>query len=1273
MANKIKQGKESKSLKSLRITSFNVRGLKNSTKRERVLHYMKNNHPGIIFLQETYTTEGDEIVWKNQWSGDILMSHGTNHARGVAILIPKEISYTSDTIEIDPKGRFILLNGTFEGKNITLLNCYAPTNSKSKDQINFLNSLLPLITKYQENLLMGGDLNVHLNPDIDKKGGKTHTLSQYASQLIAIMEEYNLIDIWRVCNPEVYRYTWRENTAYGIIQSRLDYFICPSSFLYNMKSCEIQNSVYSDHNPVTLELYIDNETVRGKGFWKFNNSLLTDSDYVAKVKSTLNEYKERYKNHKNHCLIWDTAKAELRGITISHSTHKARERKTLELNLKNEMIVCEQEMAKKTNENLFQHFTTVKKELEEINNYVARGVSIRAQAKYIDQNEANTKLFLGLERSRSKNKNITKLIVDKKEITKPTDILVEEQNFYQNLYSEKVDYQDVSAIEARKHFLDQPCEQITDTDHQQLESDITDQEIAIALKELPSHKSPGGDGFSIDFYKFFWPDIKTLVCNSLKLAVQRGEMSTEQKRAVLTLVPKKDKDVRLLKNWRPISLLNADYKILAKTLAMRLQTVIPYLINHDQAGCIKDRSTFGNIRSIYDVINFINDTKTTGIITFVDYEKAFDTVSWKFLLDCLKTYNFGDNYINAIKTLYNGIETCVTNNGHISQFFKPSRGIRQGCPISALLFILVVETLANTIRRNRKIKGIKIGKNEWKISQYADDTCLFLKDELSLSLVLRLIDSFAKCSGLRMNKDKTEALYIGVSSNYLHKVKEIKWSNHNIKCLGVYINKDLQKATQANITDKLEKIESLIKIWSCRHLTLKGKVTIVNSLLVSQMLYIASVIHIPKWAITKYNTLINNFIWDNKPPKIKYTTLIAPITQGGLNLQDLETKIKANKITWIKHLIDQNINKPWKDFLQLSFKDPIHKIPFHNKKDYKHINLKQNFYAEMFSIWAKISYIEPVTINEILRQPIWDNDLILIGNKTVRYKNWTQAGIQYIADLVDNNGQLASINYLNNKYLTRIKQHEYNSITHCIPQIWKKNIKEAHDIVGTTIPNNLHIKMQNQFYAIEEITTKQIYTHIIQNKYKDPTSKNRWIELNEGMDLDEDYWALIYETPFILTRNTKVLMTQYKIIHRILAVGSNLKKWKITNSDKCAECNHIDTIEHFIYECPHTLQLWTSIQIWWKSIFHFSIAISSLEVIFGLPNENKDSAIHIYNLVILYAKNYIYVNKKKSKNLSLYEFQLQLKQELKLKKNLAKEHHKIKNFYLKWGELYNQL
>jgi hypothetical protein len=175
------------------------------------------------------------------------------------------------------------------------------------------------------------------------------------------------------------------------------------------------------------------------------------------------------------------------------------------------------------------------------------------------------------------------------------------------------------------------------------------------------------------------------------------------------------------------------------------------------------------------------------------------------------------------------------------------------------------------------------------------------------------------------------------------------------------------------------------------------------------------------------------------------------------------------------------------------------------------------------------------------------------------------------------------------------------------------------------------------------------------------------------MELDMEYWTLICQTPFLLSKNSKVLMTQFKIIHRILAVGHNLKKWKRIPSDKCTICNSIDTIEHFIYELPNTLALWNSIQGWWKSIFQFSIPITALEIIFGLPNENQDNTINIYNLVILYAKHYIYVSKKKGKTLNLYEFQLDLKQELKFKKNYAKENNKVHLYNQKWGELYNNL
>jgi hypothetical protein len=175
------------------------------------------------------------------------------------------------------------------------------------------------------------------------------------------------------------------------------------------------------------------------------------------------------------------------------------------------------------------------------------------------------------------------------------------------------------------------------------------------------------------------------------------------------------------------------------------------------------------------------------------------------------------------------------------------------------------------------------------------------------------------------------------------------------------------------------------------------------------------------------------------------------------------------------------------------------------------------------------------------------------------------------------------------------------------------------------------------------------------------------------MDFDSELWELIYETPFKLTKNSKVLMIQYKIIHRILAVNHNLKKWEKKENETCEFCSEIDTIEHFLYQCPKTLKLWDSIQMWWKINFQFKIHISILEIIFGLPNEDNEKTINLYNYVILYAKYYIYITKKKEKELFLYEFLLTIKKELNYKKERLLELNQTNKFNKLWGELYNCL
>ena len=142
--------------------------------------------------------------------------------------------------------------------------------------------------------------------------------------------------------------------------------------------------------------------------------------------------------------------------------------------------------------------------------------------------------------------------------------------------------------------------------------------------------------------------------------------------------------------------------------------------------------------------------------------------------------------------MYNDIETCVMNNGHASPFFKPTRGIRQGCPVSANIFILIVEILACAIRNNPRIAGILIQNQEFKISQYADDTCLYLSDQESLKAALIVIELFSKCSGLKINKDKSDAIWIGASSNFRHKTCGLRCPKKPVKCLGVSLCNNIE-------------------------------------------------------------------------------------------------------------------------------------------------------------------------------------------------------------------------------------------------------------------------------------------------------------------------------------------------------------------------------------------------------------------------------------------------------------------------------------------------
>ena len=194
----------------------------------------------------------------------------------------------------------------------------------------------------------------------------------------------------------------------------------------------------------------------------------------------------------------------------------------------------------------------------------------------------------------------------------------------------------------------------------------------------------------------------------------------------ITLIEKKkDRDKRLLKNWRPISLINVDAKIISKVLALRIKHIMYTLIHHDQTACVKNRFIAESICLIDDILEYADDNNIPGILFSADFEKAFDSIDNFFMFAVLEKFGFGPNFIHWIWTLYNGAESSVINNGHSTGYVPLERVTRQGDPISAYLFVLALEILFLQVTQNIDIQCITIDDHEIKISAYADDAKFF--------------------------------------------------------------------------------------------------------------------------------------------------------------------------------------------------------------------------------------------------------------------------------------------------------------------------------------------------------------------------------------------------------------------------------------------------------------------------------------------------------------------------------------------------------------------
>ena len=198
------------------------------------------------------------------------------------------------------------------------------------------------------------------------------------------------------------------------------------------------------------------------------------------------------------------------------------------------------------------------------------------------------------------------------------------------------------------------------------------------------------DGLPVEVYKTFYKEIKDPLLACYNYSFEVGHLSNTQREGLISLLLKQDsdgqaKDPEILKNWRPLTLLCCDTRILAKCLALRLKNVIQDLIHQDQTGFLKGRFIGDNIRRLLEIIDYYSTENLAGLIFIADFEKAFDTINWNFIYQCLEIFNFGESFIKWVHVLYQNPCSKIINNGHISDPNTLSKGVRRGRPLSAYL------------------------------------------------------------------------------------------------------------------------------------------------------------------------------------------------------------------------------------------------------------------------------------------------------------------------------------------------------------------------------------------------------------------------------------------------------------------------------------------------------------------------------------------------------------------------------------------------------------
>ena len=1264
MANSVKD----KTANGFKICSFNCNGLNNYKKRKDVFDFLRTEKNNIYLLQETHLPHKNENFIRSAWGFSAFLAGCDTNKNGVAILFSNNFEYKIHSIHRDPEGCYLIMDIEFLKKRLTLVNVYGPS---SGDCPFFLDKISKIIDDIGNELIVSaGDWNVVLDVKLDCRNYQSTTnRPRTRKKIYDLMLKHDLFDVFRTLYTEKRKYTWRKFNS--IKQARLDFFLISDCLMPDVMWCEIGKSYRSDHSLVTLSFKQDSWK-KDRQYWKFNNSLLKDTVYIKEIKNVILNVKKDYAlpvyDHDNIDRMLDTELSllisdqlffemlllKIREKTISYSSFKKKTDSKFEKELEDKI----KNLSDNLDESDVEKLETLKIELQQLRDKRTEGMIIRSRVQWLQHGEKPSKYFCNLENRNFIDRSMVFLERDDGQVIyDQDDILKEVQTFYESLYTK----QEVTEVNVENMLFDVQTLNVNESN--MLEGELTFAEICAALKNMKNNKSPGPDGFTVEFFKFFFNDIGHFLVRSVNEGFSKQCLSVTQQQGVIICLPKEGKPKHFVKNWRPISLLNVAYKITSSAIAARIKHVLHLIINEDQKGFLKGRYIGDNVRKIYDLLVHTEKENIPGLLLTIDFAKAFDSVSWSFLQKALRFFNFGPDLRQWISTLYHNASSCVSVNGQYSKWFGIRRGVRQGDPISPYLFLICAEIMSIMIRQNGIIKGIKINAQETLLAQFADDTSICLDgSEDSFKECIRVLNLFSNISGLTINTEKTNVIWIGSkkhSSTKFLRDENFCWNPGIFKILGISFCTDIDRICEINFENKLETIKRTLHKWKKRQLTPFGKITVIKTLALPQLTYLFMNLPDPPLHFLKdVEKSIFEFLWNNKPSKIKRSIVCRSYREGGMQMVDIFSYLSALKLSCLRRLKNNVLFKdsicnliPEIERLDTLGEEYVHCVLQHCNNPFWRDVLK-HFKQLCAKCHASDAY-------EFMSECIHYNPNFLRGRKTIYVKEWVDNDIIFVSHLY---------NVVDKCFFT------YHEFMANFP-----HVRKTHFLMYEGILNSIReCAAKNNFHLVQRshtVQTKVWYVILKGNKSVQSTlltsnsphsALKKWNTLYRNVD-----WSKTFYFCSKLT-DLKLKWFQMRLIYRLLPTRKFLHDRKIVNDPTCSSCNlDIQTIQHLLWHCNIAQEFWRSLRklLAEKCIHLYNLNLTEEFILFGYNHSVADS---VFDYIIVNAKYYIYVCYMKANAPNLKAFMALIKRRYCEVKYMACVVNKQVLFDTSW-EPYSQL